>query len=104
MLIRAGIADWDSEGVLVEPTPTRTDVTVGVRPLTGEQRLNLPDGVRLEDARAFWFPYTVEVSAVRPAEVATNDSVEYQGRTYRISEVAPWRNFKIAVGVREDPQ
>ncbi len=73
-------------GEWVPGTTTQTTIPVITEPLTGEERLILPEALRETENRVFYVKDAVEVVD----DDNTGDVIEHNGRRYRAYNVEVW--------------
>ena len=81
VIVQEGPGDYNDRGEFVPGPITRLDIVVVTAPLSGEERLLLPEGLRSEETRTFWTRENVQ--AQRPA--ADGDIIEYAMQRFRRS-------------------
>ncbi|MCY3553735.1 MAG: hypothetical protein OXH56_00290 [Gemmatimonadetes bacterium] len=100
VIVKTADGDRNEHGEWVPGAETETQILVVTAPVTGEDREQLPEGLRLSEARKFW---TLESSdAVREGE-ADGDVVRYpaeNGTEYRVIMVDDWGAFRELMAIR----
>ena len=79
---------------------TITDIQVVTAPATDAlERLVLPEGLRVIEARSFWTK--AEVSGPDPETGADSDLIRYHGNLFRVVNIENWGgDFYEVIGVR----
>ena len=65
---------------------TLTDIVVVSAPVSGEERLTLPEGLREQDLRMFWLKHDIIILD----DNNSGDVVEFLGKQYRAVVVEKW--------------
>lgn len=104
VIVSLASGDRNEHGEWVPGAKTETQILVVTAPVTGEDRDQLPEGLRLSEARKFW---TREAAAsVRPG-ATDGDLVRYpatNGTEYRIVMVDDWGAFRELTAVRPEAE
>lgn len=98
-LLRPGAGHRNQHGEWVPGADTTTTVQLATWPVTGQERMALPEGLRSDDIRTFCLRETVH-----PVEEGTDgtagDRIRYGGTDWRIFQVEAWGGFTKAMGTR----
>ena len=89
----------NTDGIFIPGAAPETPITVITAPLSGEDRLLLPEGIREAQGRKFWL--TASVSAVREG-AAAGDYIRHGGGVFRLVHVRNWQGFSEAIGIRPE--
>lgn len=84
----------DAHGNYVPGKQTTRKIRVISAPLTGEQRLILPAGLRSVESRNFWTDETLQGLT----DKADADQLKYDGKLYRVTILEDWDGFFQATG------
>lgn len=90
----------DNFGEFVPGTATVIDVQVVSAPITGRERLVLPEGLRERDVRKFWLREPV-VAVLEGSDGHQGDQIEYDGDIWQAKIAHDWGGFVEAVTVRQ---
>lgn len=99
-LIRQSAGTRNQYGEFVPGATTTTAISLVTAPITGQERLALPEGLRDRNIRKFYLD--TEVQAVDEGDTGKDgDVIEYGGSQWRIRMVQPWGGFWEAMGEQE---
>ena len=102
LLVRR-LGEYNDYGEWAEGDPVESDIRVVEAPLSGQERLQLPEKLRERDLGRFWT--TAEAEAI---VVGTEDSdqdgdvIRFDGVEYRCVRVQNWGGFREVLGVKPE--
>ena len=94
--VRTGAGFVNDFGEFEEGVTTRDDFQTITAPISGEERLTLPEGIRSETTRHFW----TNADILGVTDDADADIIAYRSEDYRVSILGDWDGFLEIVGVR----
>ena len=99
ILVKSSDGTRNTDGIFIPGKRKPTPISVVTAPLSGEDRQQLPEGIREAEGRKFWLRDSI--SAVREGEAA-GDYIRYGGEVFRIVLVKNWQGFSEAIGMRPE--
>ena len=89
----------DEYGDWIAGSTTETTLYLVTVPVTGEERVELPEGLREREVRKFWTQ--ADASAIVAGE-SGGDLIEHYGIEYRAIMVEDWGGFRQIIAVRPE--
>ena len=97
------LGEYDDYGEWAESEPVESDIRVVEAPLSGQERLQLPEKLRERDLGRFWM--TAEAVAIVVGSLDSDqdgDVIRFGGVEYRCVQVQDWGGFREVMGVRAE--
>ena len=96
MRVRTGAGFFNDFGEFEEGSETRDDFQTITAPISGEERLALPEGIRDEETRHFWT--NADIRGL--TDDSDSDVIAYLSEDWRVDVLQDWGGFLEIVGVR----
>ena len=93
MLVRQKPAGRNANGEWTPAERSAQSVNVATAPLTGRQRMALPEGLRGKELRNFWLVERVVAVLDAKSLSADGDVIEYGGQRWRARVSENWGGF-----------
>lgn len=97
-LITYAAGDYNSYGEWEDGAKTETSIDVVTAPLSGQERQNLPEGLRERAVRKFW---TSATASITPGQTQ-GTQIRYRNTLYRVVGMQDWRGFREIMAVRPE--
>ena len=94
--MRTGAGFFNDFGEFEEGTETRDDFQTITAPISGEERLVLPEAIREETTRRFWTDYDIR----GVTDDSDADIIAYLSEDWRVDVLQDWAGFFEIVGVK----
>ena len=101
VIVRQAAGARNEHGEWVPGTATETTIRVVTAPVTGEERDQLPEGLREKNVRKFWTSHPAD--AIRAGQ-ADGDVVRHGGNEYRVVMVDDWGSFRELTTVQPESE
>ena len=94
--VRKSAGFFNDFGEFEEGATSRDDFQTITAPVSGEERLALPEGIREETTRRFWTDYAIRGLT----DGADSDVIAYLSEDWRVEVLQDWGGFLEIVAVR----